>query len=73
VGTIAAGQGNVALKLVADAGMAKLNAIEFRQFQNVYLYLIMIIECYYRRYETNKQEMWARDKLVQEMAKLDGS
>ena len=41
-----------------------------RALYNVYLYLIMIIECYYRRYENDKQETWARGQLQRE---LDGA
>ena len=40
-----------------------------RALYNIYLYLIMIIECYYRRYENDKQETWARGQLQRE---LDG-
>lgn len=42
-----------------------------RVLYNVYLYLIMIIECYYRRYETDKQETWARGQLDRELRGLD--
>jgi aminoglycoside phosphotransferase (APT) family kinase protein len=41
-----------------------------RALYNVYLYLIMIIECYYRRYETDKQETWARGQLDRELRGL---
>lgn len=41
-----------------------------RTLYNVYLYLIMIIECYYRRYETDGQEKWAREQLEGELQKL---
>ncbi len=41
-----------------------------RTLYNIYLYLIMIIECTYRRYETKAQEDWARLKLIDEMEKL---
>jgi aminoglycoside phosphotransferase (APT) family kinase protein len=34
---------------------------------DVYLFLIMVIECYYRNYETDRQEIWARGKLVAEL------
>jgi len=32
-----------------------------RVLYNLYLYLIMIIECYYRKYETKDQENWRVD------------
>jgi aminoglycoside phosphotransferase (APT) family kinase protein len=41
-----------------------------RALYNVYLYLIMIIECHYRHYDTDKQETWARSQLQRE---LDGA
>lgn len=41
-----------------------------RTLYNIYLWLIMIIECTYRRYETKAQEDWARLKLIDEMEKL---
>jgi aminoglycoside phosphotransferase (APT) family kinase protein len=41
-----------------------------RLLYNVYLYLIMIIECSYRRYETQDQENWARAQLAAEQARL---
>jgi aminoglycoside phosphotransferase (APT) family kinase protein len=41
-----------------------------RIFYNIYLFLIMVIECYYRRYETKDQENWARGLLMKEMDKL---
>jgi aminoglycoside phosphotransferase (APT) family kinase protein len=34
---------------------------------DIYLFLIMVIECYYRKYETDRQEKWARDKLNAEI------
>ncbi len=34
-----------------------------RLLYNAYLYLIMIIECYYRRYTDGWQENWAREQL----------
>jgi aminoglycoside phosphotransferase (APT) family kinase protein len=34
---------------------------------DIYLFLIMVIECYYRKYETAQQESWARGKLVAEL------
>jgi len=42
-----------------------------RALYNIYLYLIMVIECYYRQYETHDQENWARRKLQNELRKLD--
>jgi hypothetical protein len=41
-----------------------------RSLYNIYLWLIMIIECTYRQYETQDQENWARTKLVEEVTKL---
>jgi aminoglycoside phosphotransferase (APT) family kinase protein len=41
-----------------------------RTLYNVYLFLIMVIETYYRQYPTNGQETWARGKLSEELAKL---
>ncbi len=41
-----------------------------RSLYNVYLYLIMVIECTYRQYATQDQETWARRMLAQELAKL---
>jgi aminoglycoside phosphotransferase (APT) family kinase protein len=43
-----------------------------RTLYNIYLWLIMIIECTYRQYETKDQENWARTKLVEEVTKLTG-
>jgi aminoglycoside phosphotransferase (APT) family kinase protein len=43
-----------------------------RSLYNIYVYLVMIIECPYRQYETKDQENWIRPKLVEEMQKLDG-
>jgi aminoglycoside phosphotransferase (APT) family kinase protein len=39
---------------------------------DLYLFLIMIIECYYRKYETQQQEHWARNKLIAELEILRG-
>lgn len=41
-----------------------------RVLYNLYLYLIMIIECTYRHYETDDQERWARERLGEELARL---
>ncbi len=38
--------------------------IRRRALYNIYLFLIMIIECRYRQYETQDQEKWAREQLV---------
>jgi aminoglycoside phosphotransferase (APT) family kinase protein len=38
-----------------------------RSLYNIYLYLIMVIECYFRKYENDRQEKWARQKLIQEL------
>lgn len=42
-----------------------------RSLYNVYLWLIMIIECTYRQYATRDQENWVRPKFVEEMEKLE--
>ena len=42
-----------------------------RMLYNIYLWLIMIIECTYRQLETMDQENWARSQLAKELAKLD--
>jgi aminoglycoside phosphotransferase (APT) family kinase protein len=42
-----------------------------RVLYNLYLYLIMIVECSYRQYATQDQERWAREQLDQELARLD--
>jgi len=49
------------------------NARTRRTLYNIYLWLIMIIECTYRQYETKDQENWIRPKLPEEMKKLEGS
>ncbi len=41
-----------------------------RSIYNIYLYLIMIIECYFRNYENDQQEKWARQKLMDEIELL---
>lgn len=41
-----------------------------RLLYDLYLFLIMVIECTYRRYETNDQENWARGKLKETIAGL---
>jgi hypothetical protein len=35
-----------------------------RILYNIYLFLIMVIECYYREYETPDQENYARRRLM---------
>jgi aminoglycoside phosphotransferase (APT) family kinase protein len=35
-----------------------------RALYSLYLFLIMVIECYYRKYPSNGQEMWARGQLA---------
>lgn len=45
-------------------------AVARRTLYNLYLYLIMIIECAYRAYETDDQERWARQQLAVELARL---
>ncbi|MGC9347401.1 MAG: phosphotransferase family protein [Anaerolineae bacterium] len=41
-----------------------------RRLYSIYLFLIMIIECYYRHYPSDGQETWARRKLAEELDKL---
>jgi len=41
-----------------------------RQLYNAYLYLIMVIECTYRKYETPDQENWARPRLAETLKSL---
>jgi aminoglycoside phosphotransferase (APT) family kinase protein len=41
-----------------------------RTLYNIYLFLIMVIECSYRNYPTQDQENWARKRLTEEMEKL---
>jgi len=35
-----------------------------RTLYSLYLFLIMVIECYYRQYPNNGQELWAREQLA---------
>lgn len=42
-----------------------------RILYDVYLFLIMVIECYYRQYETRDQENWAREQLARQLDRLD--
>jgi len=42
-----------------------------RLLYNVYLHLIMVIECSFRHYPTQDQENWVRPVLAQELAQLD--
>lgn len=46
--------------------------VQRRILYNIYLYLIMVIECAYRQYETHDQENWARGRLVRELEQLEG-
>lgn len=41
-----------------------------RLLYNIYLWLIMIIECSFRKYETNDQENWVRPKLDEDLQRL---
>jgi aminoglycoside phosphotransferase (APT) family kinase protein len=41
-----------------------------RTLYNVYLFLIMVIECSYRSYPNQDQENWARIRLAEELSKL---
>ena len=42
-----------------------------RSLYNIYLFLIMVIECYYRGYPNKDQENWARGMLSQELMNLE--
>lgn len=42
-----------------------------RILYNIYLFLIMVIEPYYRQFADNGQEMWAREMLRQQFEKLE--
>jgi len=41
-----------------------------RLLYNIYLWLIIIIECYYREYENDNQEKWAREQLKRDLERL---
>jgi aminoglycoside phosphotransferase (APT) family kinase protein len=45
-------------------------ALVRRTLYNLYLYLIMVIECSYRHYETDDQERWARQQLAADLERL---
>jgi aminoglycoside phosphotransferase (APT) family kinase protein len=45
-------------------------AVARRTLYNLYLYLIMIVECSYRMYETDDQERWARQQLAADLERL---
>ena len=53
--------------------LASPAARQRRILYNIYLWLIMIIECTYRQFETHDQENWARGKLLEELEKLEES
>jgi aminoglycoside phosphotransferase (APT) family kinase protein len=46
------------------------SALARRTLYNLYLYLIMVIECSYRYYETDDQERWARQQLAADQDRL---
>jgi aminoglycoside phosphotransferase (APT) family kinase protein len=50
--------------------LAKPQAATRKTLYNIYLYLIMVIECAYRQYETDEQENWARGLLAAALEKL---
>jgi aminoglycoside phosphotransferase (APT) family kinase protein len=57
----------------AGYGSALLTTPEERRrrtLYNLYLYLIMIVECYVRHYATDDQEQWARARLEEELRRL---
>lgn len=47
------------------------NAQRRRLLYNIYLWSIMVIECYFRQYETQDQENWARVVLKRDMQRLN--
>ena len=51
--------------------LATINQQKRHTLYDIYLFLIMIIECYFRKYDTNKQENWAREKLKAELEILN--
>jgi aminoglycoside phosphotransferase (APT) family kinase protein len=46
--------------------LATANQKRRRTLYNIYLFLIMVIECTYRKYENNDQENWSRMKLAEQ-------
>ncbi|HEU4327725.1 MAG TPA: aminoglycoside phosphotransferase family protein [Roseiflexaceae bacterium] len=42
-----------------------------RTLYNLYLYLIMVIECTYRRYPSDDQERWARERLDETLGSFE--
>ncbi len=54
-----------------QAMLATPAQVRRRVLYNIYLYLIMVIECTYRQYETHDQENWARGRLVGELERLE--
>lgn len=46
------------------------SALARRTLYNLYLYLIMVIECSYRHYETDDQDRWARQQLAADLDRL---
>ncbi len=42
-----------------------------RMLYNLYLYLIMIIECFYRDYETDDQKIWSTEQLIKEIERAN--
>lgn len=43
-----------------------------RSLYNLYLYLVLKIECYYRNYVDSSQNTWAEKCILQEIKKIDG-
>ncbi len=46
------------------------SALTRRTLYNLYLYLIMVVECSYRHYETDDQDRWARQQLAADLDRL---
>ncbi len=42
-----------------------------RALYSLYLFLVVVIECYYRKYPTNGQELWAREQLAKTVDALN--
>lgn len=52
--------------------LSTLNQQKRHALYDIYLFLIMIIECYYRKYDNDRQENWAREKFKSELEILNG-
>ncbi len=50
--------------------LATPNQVRRRTVYDAYLFLIMIVECYFRHYPTNDQENWSRSSIKELLKKL---